>query len=64
MNNQELQHEQQAEKVVKEGNKVNSDTNHATQITQKALDEVNDVSQGAEEGDVEDTFLEDAEELI
>jgi hypothetical protein len=56
--------EQQVEDVYKEGNKANSDATHATQIADKATDELNEVAEGAEEGDVSDMALEDAEELI
>ena len=52
-----------AENVIKTGNKANSDLNHATQITQGALDEVESISQGAQEGDVEDIALEGLEEI-
>lgn len=54
---------QTAENVVKDGNKINSDTNHATQIAQAGLDEAESISQGAQEGDVEDVALEGLEDL-
>ena len=56
--------EQTAKNVIKTGNKANSDMNHASQITQAGLDEVENISQGAQEGDVTDIALEDAEDLL
>ena len=54
--------EQNLENDYKQENKVNSDANHITQAAQKATDEIQDVSEGAQEGDVEDIALEGLEE--
>jgi hypothetical protein len=56
--------EQNAENVYQEGSKYNKDSQHATQIADKATDELQEVAEGAQEGDVGDIALEDAEELI
>lgn len=55
--------EQQAEEEYKKANADNKDAQHATQIAQKATDELEDVQEGAEEGDLEDTALEGLEDL-
>lgn len=55
--------EQQVKDTYNKMNSANSDAKHATQIAQKATDELEDVSEGAQEGDVEDIALEGLEDL-